>query len=206
MKSASALAKIKLFISSHLVPVIATSSILVVGVSAGVVAIIINSQPKQEIPEISDNSQEVGKEEKEPESSDNAEEKSEDNSSEQDKSDNSASTTQNQNSTSSQPKPTEQPSSSNSNSNNSNSNSSSPTTPNKPSTPTRPTTPTDNRVWGVKPYFYKENGVYYCPDGTREEEPFNYVDCSTQDGGCGYPGEIPEGYKFMYCYVVPEDF
>ena len=145
--------------------------------------------------------------EKEPENSDNAEEKSEDNSSEQDKSDNSASTTQNQNSTSSQPKPTEQPSSSNSSSNNANSNSSSPTTPNKPSTPTRPTTPTDNRVWGVKPHFYKENGVYYCPDGTREEEPYNYVDCASKEqGGCGYFGEIPDGYKAMYCYIVPEDF
>ena len=155
MSKTAFLVKIKLFISSHLVPVIATSSILVVGVSAGAVAIIINNQPKQEIP---DNSQEVSKEEKEPENSDNAEEKSEDNSSEQDKSDNSASTTQNQNSTSSQPKPTEQPSSSNSSSNNANSNS--PATPSKPSTPTQPTTPVEPTK---TEYFYVCKGTIPDP-------------------------------------------
>lgn len=59
----------------------------------------------------------------------------------------------------------------------------------------------------MKPYFYKENGIYYCPDGTREEEPYNYVDCASKEqGGCGYFGEIPDGYKAMYCYIVPEDF
>lgn len=158
MSKTTFFAKIKLFISSHLVPVIATSSILVLGISAGVVAIIINNQPKQEAPEASDNSQEISKEEKEPENSDNTEEKSEDNSSEQDKPNNSANTAQNQNNTSSQTNPTKQPSSSGSSSNNANLNS--PATPNKPSTPTQPTTPVEP---AKTEYFYVCKGTIPDP-------------------------------------------
>lgn len=148
MSKITFLAKIKLFISSHLVPVIATSAILVVGVSAGVVAIVINNQPKQETSlnqentNLAQNSEnEKPKQEDETdnktENSDNSATDTDDKMAEQNTS--KPNTSQNQNSGSSQPKPVEKPSNSNTNSSSNNSSSSQTPTPSQPNTPAQPT-------------------------------------------------------------------
>lgn len=150
MSKITFLAKIKLFISSHLVPVIATSAILVVGVSAGVVAIVINNQPKQETSsnqentDLAQNSEnEKPKQEAETdnktENSDSSATNTDNKSAEQNTS--KPNTSQNQNSGSSQTKPVEKPSNSNTNSNSNNSSSSQTPAPSQPNTPAQPTQP-----------------------------------------------------------------
>jgi len=147
MSKITLFAKIKLFISSHLVPVIATSAILVVGVSAGVVAIVLNSQPKQET---SSNQEDTdlaqNPENEKPKQEDETNNKTENSDPDTDAGDKSAeqntskpNTSQNQNSGSSQTKPVEKPSNSNTNSSSNNSSSSQTPAPSQPTAPTQPT-------------------------------------------------------------------
>lgn len=138
MSKITFLAKIKLFISSHLVPVIATSAILVVGVSAGVVAIVINNQPKQETSSNQENTDLAQNSENEkPKQEDETDNKTEDSNPDTNASAK-PNTSQNQNSSSSQTKPVEKPSNSNTNNNSNNSSSSQTPAPSQPTTPTQP--------------------------------------------------------------------
>ncbi len=149
MSKITFLAKIKLFISSHLVPVIATSVILVVGVSAGVVAIVINNQPKQETSSNQENTDLAQNSENEkPKQEAETDNKTENSDPDTNAGDKSAeqntskpNTSQNQNSGSSQTKPVEKPSNSNTNSNSNNSSSSQTPAPSQPNTPAQPTQP-----------------------------------------------------------------
>lgn len=213
MSKLSLFTQIKTFIASHLVPVIITSTVVVVGITAGVVAIAMSSSSEQNVSDASEPTLEQNNDSKSEDTKTDNSGNNSDSSNNQISEDKISSDTQKPTETS---KPTassnqttnNQPSQSQSETNSSSSSSTqTPTQPAQPAQPAQPTTPVDNRVWGMKPYFYKENGIYYCPDGTREEEPYNYVDCASKEqGGCGYFGEIPDGYKAMYCYIVPEDF
>lgn len=164
MSKITFLAKIKLFISSHLVPVIATSAVLVVGVSAGVVAIVLNNQPKQETSLNQENTDLAQNSENEkPKQEDKTDNKIENSGSSTNAGDKSPeqntskpNTSQNQNNGSSQSKPVEKPSNSDTNNNSNNSGSNQTPAPSKPNIPNQPTQP-------------EKTVYYYACLGTSED-------------------------------------
>lgn len=229
MSKTSFFTQIKLFVSSHIVPVITISAIVVVGATAGIVAIIANSQ-KQDTEIATSTPTEDSKNNEQDELSKGSHNKESD----QTPDDTENSKTNNSNNTSKPSEPTKPATSQNQTPNNTgstqkpNSSNNQTTTPSKPNTsqnqPSQPTTPTaptttptqpsqpetpvepekpaDNKIWG-NPYIYKENGVYYCDRGN------GFVKCEVPESwGCGFVEEPEPGYKpSKYgCYYVPEDF
>lgn len=162
MSKLSLFAQIKTFIASHLVPVIISSTVVVTGITAGVVAIVINSSSEQNV---SDAGNPISEQENsnEPEDTKNNDSNNSDNSDTQISEDNVSSDTQkptetSKPATSSNQTTNNQPSQSQSTTKpNSSSSTQTPAQPTQPSQPTQPQTPTKTE------YFYVCKGTISDP-------------------------------------------
>lgn len=177
MSKISLLNQIKTFIASHLVPVITTSAVVVVGVTAGIAAIVVNN--KQEIPNATETSEPT--EEKETESKPNevADNKTESDNKTTSSTNSDKSTTNTSNAEQTKPNTTQNQVSNNQPQNtqkpNTSSSSTSTTAPSKPNTttqpsqpttpttPTQPTTPVEPEKPTVKTDYY-----YLCVGTTND--------------------------------------